>query len=67
MSKEEAVRGGSLSGSGCGAPGHGPIAFLQSPPKWGKSQANSSTLQKWVGQEHLRGQRNEVDGGGTNI
>lgn len=51
------------AGSGRGTPGHGPVAFLQSPPKLRKSQANSSALQKRVGQEHLRGQRNEVDGG----
>ena len=62
-------RGGHVgwqAGSGRGTPGHGPVAFLQSPPKLRKSQADPSSLRR-VGQEHLRGQRNEVDGGGVSI
>lgn len=59
VSKEEAC--GWQAG---GAPGHGLPALLQSPPRPRKDQANSSTLQKkGVGQGHLRGPRNEGEGG----
>lgn len=58
LSEAVRLRGGCegwQSGSSHSPPGHGPIAFLQSPPTLRKSQAKSSTLLKWVGPELQRG------------